>query len=126
VSGIIGDDVETIACEAEKSVSCRVLAVRSEGFGSDFRSGYEDAFRVLMDLMEPPKRKQEKTINILRARMGPTRTEIDWDLKEIERLLDEVGIKISAEIAGGCTVEEIRRAREAKLNASLFKQMIYG
>jgi nitrogenase molybdenum-iron protein alpha/beta subunit len=117
-AGIIGDDVETIAGEAEKLVNSRVLAIKSEGFGGDFRSGYEDAFKVIMELMEPPKKKQEKTINILGARMGPTATEISEDLKEIERLLDEVGIKINAEIAAGCTVEEIRRAREVELNAS--------
>ena len=56
-SGIIGDDVESIAREAEKLVGCRVLALRSEGFGGDFRSGYEDAFRLIMDLMEPPRRR---------------------------------------------------------------------
>ena len=118
VSGIIGDDVETIAHEAEKSVSCRVLAVQSEGFGGDFRSGYEDAFRVLMDLMEPPKKKQEKTINIIGARIGPTITEWDEDLDEITRLLDEVGIKVNAVMCAGCTLDEIKRAREVELNAS--------
>ena len=117
-SGIIGDDVESVAREAEKSVNCRVLALRSEGFGGDFRSGYEDAFKVIMDLMEPPKRKRKGTINIIGARWGPTLTEFNQDLDEITRLLDEVGITVNAIIAGGCTVEEIRRAREVELNAS--------
>jgi len=117
-SGVIGDDVETVAREAEKSVSCRVLAIRSEGFGGDFRSGYEDAFRAIMDLMEPPRRKMKGTINLIGARWGPTPTEFTQDLDEITRLLGEVGIKINAVIAGGCTVEEIRRAREVELNAS--------
>jgi len=117
-SGIIGDDVESIAREAEKLVGCRVLALRSEGFGGDFRSGYEDAFRLIMELMEPPKEKRRGTVNILGARWGPTTTEFEMDMDEIERLLGEVGIKINAVIAGGCTVEEIRRAREVELNAS--------
>ena len=110
--------MESVAREAEKSVNCRVLALRSEGFGGDFRSGYEDAFKVIMDLMEPPKRKRKGTINIIGARWGPTLTEFNQDLDEITRLLDEVGIKVNAIIAGGCTVEEIRRAREVELNAS--------
>ena len=97
-SGIIGDDVESVAREAEKSVNCRVLALRSEGFGGDFRSGYEDAFKVIMDLMEPPKRKMKGTINIIGARWGPTLTEFNQDLDEIMRLLDEVGIKVNAVI----------------------------
>jgi len=117
-SGIIGDDVESIAREAEKLVGCRVLALRSEGFGGDFRNGYEDAFKLIMDLMEPPETKMKGTINILGARWGPTPTEFNWDMDEIERLLGEVGIKINAIIAGGCTVEQIKHAREVELNAS--------
>jgi len=117
-SGIIGDDVETIAREAEKSVNARVIAVRSEGFGGDFRSGFEDAFRVVMDLMEPPKQKREKTINILGARVGPTYTEWLDDLDEIIRLVSAIGVDINAVLCGGCTLEEIRRAREVALNAS--------
>jgi nitrogenase molybdenum-iron protein alpha/beta subunit len=117
-SGIIGDDVESIAREAEKLVGCRVLALRSEGFGGDFRSGYEDAFKLIMELMEPPRERRKGTVNILGARWGPTTTEFDMDMDEIERLLGEVGIRINAIIAGGCTVEELRRAREVELNAS--------
>ena len=117
-SGIIGDDVESVAREAELLVGCRVLALRSEGFGGDFRSGYEAAFRLIMDLMEPPKKLQKGSINLLGARMGPTLTEFDEDLEEIKRLLFEVGIKINAVIAGGCSVEEIKSAREVELNAS--------
>jgi nitrogenase molybdenum-iron protein alpha/beta subunit len=117
-SGIIGDDVESIAREAEKAVGCRVLALKSEGFGGDFRSGYEDAFKLIMELMEPPETKMEKTINILGARWGPTPTEFDWDMDEIERLLGKVGISVNAIIAGGCTVDQVRHAREVALNAS--------
>jgi len=117
-SGIIGDDVESIAREAEKLVGCRVLALKSEGFGGDFRSGYEDAFKLIMELMDPPKQTRKGTVNILGARWGPTPTEFNWDMDEIERLLAEVGITVNAVIAGGCTVEEIRRAREVELNAS--------
>jgi nitrogenase molybdenum-iron protein alpha/beta subunit len=117
-SGIIGDDVESIAREAEKLVGCRVIALRSEGFGGDFRSGYEDAFKLIMELMEPPEMRMKGTVNILGARWWPSPTEFDWDMDEIERLLGEVGIKINAIIAGGCTVEQIRHAREVELNAS--------
>ncbi len=117
-SGIIGDDVESIAREAGKLIGCPVLALRSEGFGGDFRSGYEDAFKLIMDLMEPPETKRKGTINILGARWGPNPTEFSWDLDEIERLLSDIGIRVNAVIAGGCTVEQIRHAREVELNAS--------
>jgi len=117
-SGIIGDDVETIAHKAERMINAKVLAIRSEGFGGDFRSGFEDAFRAIMDLMEPPKEKLGDTINILGARIGPTYTEWIDDIEEIERLVYAIGAKINAVIAGGCTVEQIRRAPEVELNAS--------
>lgn len=86
-SGIIGDDVETIAQGVEREVNAKVLAIRSEGFGGDFRSGYEDAFRLIMELMEPPTEKMEKTINIIGARQGPTYTEWTQDLDKIERMV---------------------------------------
>jgi nitrogenase molybdenum-iron protein alpha/beta subunit len=117
-SGIIGDDVETIAQEAEKEVDAKVVAIRSEGFGGDFRSGFEDAFRVIMDLMEPPEQKRDNAINILGARIGPTYTEWQDDLDEIIRLVDAIGVEVNAILCGGCTLEQIRRAREVKLNAS--------
>jgi nitrogenase molybdenum-iron protein alpha/beta subunit len=117
-SGIVGDDVETIAQQAGKQIKAKVLAIRSEGFGGDFRSGYEDAFRVIMQLMEEPKEKLKDTINIIGARQGPTYTEWTQDLDEIERMVKAIGAKINGILCGGCTVEQIRRARSVQLNAS--------
>ena len=117
-SGIIGDDVETVAAEAEEEVDARIIAIRSEGFGGDFRSGFEDAFRAVMDLMEPPEKKRQKTINILGARVGPTFTNRTEDLDEIMRLVEAIGVEVNTVICGGCTLDEIRRAREVELNAS--------
>ncbi|GAG32163.1 unnamed protein product, partial [marine sediment metagenome] len=44
----------------------------------------------------------------------------EWtqDLDEIERLVSAIGAKINAVLCGGCTVEQIRRARAVELNAS--------
>jgi nitrogenase molybdenum-iron protein alpha/beta subunit len=117
-SGIVGDDVETIAQRAGREVSAKVLAIRSEGFGGDFRSGYEDAFRVIMELMEPAKEKMKGTINVIGARQGPTYTEWTQDLDEIERMVCAIGAKINGILCGGCSVEQIRRARAVQLNAS--------
>jgi len=117
-SGIIGDDVETIAEIAAQEVNASVLAIRSEGFGGDFRSGYEDAFRALMQLMEPRREVRKGTINLIGARQGPTQTEWVQDLNELERLVDAIGAKINGVLCGGCTVEQIRQAPSAELNAS--------
>ena len=117
-SGIIGDDVETIAEIAAQEVNAEVLAIRSEGFGGDFRSGYEDAFRALMALMEPRQEVMKGTINIIGARQGPTYTEWVEDLNELERLVHAIGVKINGVLCGGCTLEQIRKAPSAELNAS--------
>jgi nitrogenase molybdenum-iron protein alpha chain len=117
-SGITGDDVETIAQTAAGEVSAQVLAIRSEGFGGDFRSGYEDAFRVLMELMEPRREVMRDTVNIIGAREGPTYTEWTQDRDELARLVEGIGAKINGVLCGGCTVAQIRKAASVALNAS--------
>lgn len=121
-SGITGDDVEMVAREAWKRHGIPVLAIRSEGFGGDFRSGHEDAFRALMDLMEPPtaesRRGMEHTVNIIGARIGPTYTERHQDIDVLTDLLGHLGIPVNGVICGGCTVAELRRAPSAALNTS--------
>jgi len=116
-SGIIGDDVETVAKRVEQEIDTKVVALRSEGFGGDFRSGHEEAFKAIVSLMEPQKTKKN-TINIVGARVGPTNTEWPQEIDELTKIVEKLGIKINAIIAGGCTVEEIRRAPSVELNVS--------
>lgn len=66
--GITGDDVEGIARQARGQVKAEITTIRSEGFGGDFRSGHEQAFRVIVDLMEPPKETIPHSVNIVGAR----------------------------------------------------------
>jgi len=121
-SGITGDDVEMVAREASRRHGLPVLAIRSEGFGGDFRSGHEDAFRALMNLMDPPtpesRRGMEHSVNIIGARVGPTFTERRQDIDVLIEFLGKLGIGVNAVIAGGCTLAELRRAPSAALNTS--------
>jgi nitrogenase molybdenum-iron protein alpha/beta subunit len=71
-----------------------------------------------MDLMEPRQEVMKGTINIIGAREGPTYTEWVEDLNELERLVYAIGAKINGVLCGGCTVEQIRKAAWAELNAS--------
>jgi nitrogenase molybdenum-iron protein alpha/beta subunit len=116
-SGIIGDDVEAVASRVEKEINTPVIAIRSEGFGGDFRSGHEEAFKAIVSLMESQETKKN-TINIVGARIGPTNTEWPQEIDELQRLVEALGITVNAIIAGGCTLEEIRRAPSVELNAS--------
>ena len=117
-SGIIGDDVETIAEIATQELTIPVMAIRSEGFGGDFRSGYEDAFRALMGLMDPRETVRPRTVNIIGAREGPTYTEWNQDRDELQRLVGAIGAEVSGVLCGGCTLEQIRSAPSAQINAS--------
>ncbi len=116
-SGIIGDDVETVAKKVEKEINTKVRAIRSEGFGGDFRSGHEEAFKAIVSLMEPQETRKN-TINIVGARIGPTDTEWPQEIDELTRIVEKLGININAVIAGGCTLEEIERAPSVELNVS--------
>jgi nitrogenase molybdenum-iron protein alpha/beta subunit len=71
-----------------------------------------------MDLMEPRQEVRRGTLNIIGAREGPTYTEWVEDLNEIERLVHAIGAQINGVLCGGCTVEQIRKAASAELNAS--------
>jgi hypothetical protein len=96
-SGIIGDDVEAVAAQAQEELGVRIIAIRSEGFGGDFRSGHEDAFKVIMKLMDPPKpgERLKGTINLVGARGGPTYAERPQDIKELERLCDLMWVRLT-------------------------------
>ncbi len=116
-SGIIGDDVETVAKRVAQEIDTEVIAIRSEGFGGDFRSGHEEAFKAIVSLMEPQTQKKN-TINIVGARVGPTDTEWPQEIDELRRLIENLGIDIHAVIAGGCTLEQIQKAPSVALNVS--------
>ena len=116
-SGIIGDDVETIAKRVEQEIDIDVIAIRSEGFGGDFRSGHEEAFKALVSLMEPQD-TIKKSVNIVGARIGPTDTEWPQEIDELQGYIKKLGIAVNAIIAGGCTLAQIKKAPSAELNVS--------
>ncbi len=116
--GITGDDVEGIARQMRGQVKAEITTIRSEGFGGDFRSGHEQAFRVIVDLMEPPTETIPHSVNIVGARAGPPYTEIREDIEELQLILSQFGAKLHSVVAGGCTLEQVRRAPCAALNTS--------
>lgn len=116
--GITGDDIEAIARQVRGQVNAEITTIRSEGFGGDFRSGHEDAFRIIVDLMDPPKETIPYAVNIIGARTGPPSTEIREDIEELQIILSQFGAKLHSVVAGGCTLAEIRRAPSAALNTS--------
>jgi nitrogenase molybdenum-iron protein alpha/beta subunit len=116
--GITGDDIEGIAEQLRGQVQAEIATIRSEGFGGDFRSGHEDAFRVIVDLMDPPTETIPHSVNLVGARVGPSYTEVREDIQELQDTLGQFGAKLHGVIAGGCTLAEVKRAPCAAVNTS--------
>ena len=65
-SGIVGDDVQSVAEEMTEELGIPVFAVECEGFKSRIWStGFDAAFNgILNTAVKPPKKKQEDLVNI--------------------------------------------------------------
>ncbi|GHU09392.1 nitrogenase [Spirochaetia bacterium] len=66
-SGVIGDDVEGIADEAEEEIGIPVVAVFCEGFRSKiWTSGFDAGYHgIARKLVKKPQKKQEDMINVI-------------------------------------------------------------
>ena len=121
-AGIIGDNVDAIVGKLQNEVNAEIITIHCEGFAGEYRSGFDLAFERLVELMDPPtprsKAELADAVNIVGGRMGPERTEVDTDVKELVRLIKELGARINAVIAGYCTLDEIRRAPSVAVNCT--------
>jgi len=121
-SGIIGDNVDAIVDKMRSEVRAKITTIHCEGFAGEYRSGFDLAFERLVELMDPPtaqsKAELADAVNIVGGRMGPERTEVDTDVKELVRLIKEIGARINAIIAGYCTLEEIKCAPSVAVNCT--------
>lgn len=122
-TGIIGDNVDSVVDNSRSKVAARLLPVHCEGFAGEYRTGFDLVFRQVVDLMDDPtpqsKAALSKSVNILGAKMGPERTEVETDVTELIRLVEGMGAKINAVIAGNCSLEELERAPSVAVNCAL-------
>jgi nitrogenase molybdenum-iron protein alpha chain len=65
-SGIIGEDIESVADEMEEELGHRIVPVYCEGFKSKIWStGFDASYHgILRKIVKPPQKKQEDLINI--------------------------------------------------------------
>lgn len=80
--------------------------------------------------MEEPtpesKAQLADAVNIVGAKMGPERTEIDTDVKELVRLIEGMGARIHSVIAGNCSFEELKSAPSVAVNCALCLDLGYA
>jgi nitrogenase molybdenum-iron protein alpha/beta subunit len=122
-TGIIGDNVDSVVDKSRPNVGAKLLPIHCEGFAGEYRTGFDLVFRQVVDLMDEPtpesKAALSKSVNILGAKMGPERTEVETDVTELIRLVEGMGAKINAVIAGNCSLEELERAPSVAVNCAL-------
>jgi light-independent protochlorophyllide reductase B subunit len=108
-SSIIGEDVH--AAVADANVSCRVVGIDSGGFEGDFRTGYAETLkRLVEELVLPTERTDPKAVNIVGLlRGGP-------DLRELRSLIESIGIEIRAVLTADTCLAEIEQMASASLN----------
>jgi len=129
-TGIIGDSVEAVTKKASSEINAQILPIHCEGFAGEYRSGFDLVFREITKLMDAPtaesKAKYADSVNIVGAKMGPERTEVDTDVKELVRLIEGIGGKVHSIIAGNCSLEELRSAPSAAVNCALCLDLGYA
>ena len=108
-SSIIGEDVESVVKDVP--TNARLLGIDSGGFEGDYRSGYSETLRRLVEvLVETPRTRNKLSVNLIGLlRAGP-------DLKELKRVLELIGVRVNAVLTAGATVRQIERIATASLN----------
>ncbi|MHC1682764.1 MAG: nitrogenase component 1 [Clostridiaceae bacterium] len=122
-TGIIGDNIDAVVDSVKDDIDATTMTIHCEGFSGEYRSGFDLVFKELVKLMNPstPELKDNlsKTVNIVGGKMGPERTEVDTDVKELVRLIEGMGATVNSVIAGNCTLEELKKAPSVAVNCTL-------
>jgi len=112
--GLIGDDLEAVAKQAEKEHGIKVLPVRCEGYrGVSQSAGHHIASNVLMEHLIGTEELEDSTpfdINIFGE------YNIGGDLWELKPLLERIGYRIVSTFTGDGSFHDIAKAHRAKLS----------
>ncbi|WP_440952139.1 nitrogenase molybdenum-iron protein alpha chain [Methanococcoides sp. FTZ1] len=112
--GLIGDDIEAVAQEAENEHGVKVMALRCEGYrGVSQSAGHHIASNVLMEHVVGTEELEDPTpfdINIFGE------YNIGGDLWEITPLLEKIGYRIVSSFTGDGSYHDLAKAHLAKLS----------
>jgi light-independent protochlorophyllide reductase B subunit len=109
VSDIIGEDIASAVKVAR--TAARVVAIEAGGFEGDFRRGYSETLRKLVEVfVRAPDAIDERAVNLIGLlRGGP-------DLRELRRMLDLIGVRVNATLTADATLRQIEQLGSAALN----------
>jgi len=109
-SGIVGDDVQSVASEMSKKLGIPVFAVECEGFKSRIWStGFDAAFNgILQTAVKAPKKKQADLVNIFNFS----------GVESFTPLLKTIGLRPNY-LVESRSVEEVSQMAEAACSATI-------
>jgi len=124
-SGIIGDDIVSVAQEFQKK-GVPVYPIDAPGFLGDSNLGYEVAWKALIDqVIRTDVEKDDKLVNIFG--IIPYHDPF-WSgtLEEIDRILSKLGLKVNTFFTKGQNIETIRNCSAAALNIIISPWLFKG
>ncbi len=113
VSGLIGEDIESVCKRAENKLGIRVIPVNAPGFVGPKNLGNRIAGEVLLESVigtGEPAFTTDSDINLIGE------YNIAGDLWLVEPVLNAAGIRVLSRMTGNASFEEITHAHRAKLN----------
>ncbi|GBE57611.1 nitrogenase molybdenum-iron protein alpha chain [bacterium BMS3Abin01] len=120
--GLIGDDISTVAKEAEAELGIKVFSANCEGYKGVSQSvGHHIACNALMENVVGTEEPEDATpfdINIFGE------YNIGGDLWNIRPLLERIGYRILSTYTGDASIHDIAKAPRAKLNVLMCHRSI--
>ena len=106
VSGIIGDDVQAVAGEAEQDLQIPILSVPCHGFmDNDYYAGYYHAGKAMIERFMQTQPTIDKTVTLLGDGNGPE----GQIAREVKTLLQSFGLEVHCHFPGYASLDEIQR-----------------
>ncbi len=108
-SDIIGEDIAGAVKAA--TTAARVVGIDSGGFEGDFRTGYSETLRRLVEeFVHDTGSIDGRAVNLIGLlRGGP-------DLRELRRVLGLIGVRVNAVLTADATLRQIEQMGSAALN----------
>ncbi len=127
-TGLIGEDLSSLAQEVEKETGKRIIVLDCPGFsGKSQASGHALAYQALLSLLRKEDKTPKPSVNLIGE------YNVAGEAREIRRLLAALGVEVHTVLTGDTSLSEIEALGRAKLNllfcgstARLFVEEVQG
>jgi nitrogenase molybdenum-iron protein alpha/beta subunit len=109
-------DVPSVAAEISKHVSCPVISIPTPGYDGDLHLGYAAVMREVLALCDWTAPPTKGTVNLIGYPFDRYEMDHPVSIREIERMLAGVGLKLSTTFLSGTPVKGLLEAPRASHN----------